>query len=342
MVTRRPGMRTSAPVVSGTDPTQDLVTAQHYNPPKSTPRPGPGALTPTERLYLPPALPKHLRRDLVNSTTQPGSHAVMFQQTAASAKVTADSLVLEDVPIDTVWFMNRPDRYGTAAAGAGLATRLGKAGCATLASMLQCNVLLTEPARQLVPPTSSPGHCPHIPHMKEATLQAQHLAMPHCWWPARHSKPHTWSAAAAAAALAPSRRTGTVPTGALLAMLLMPTADRAISGHHLPARQPPQREHAAQAKSATVSLWAPQYRWAGCAVWRQGSEALAAARKLYRRMLQPGKQGGTPLRLFHHTVWSTAPCSTLLMACRSARGTAVLHPLCSPAHSRGYTYCTRS
>jgi len=90
------------------------VTAQHYRP---SPRPVPGALTPTERLYLPPALPKHLRRYLVNNMTQPGSHAVMFMQTAASAKVTSDSLVLEDVPIETVWFMNRPDRYVTGGLG---------------------------------------------------------------------------------------------------------------------------------------------------------------------------------------------------------------------------------
>lgn len=85
------------------------VTAQGHT------KPGPGAgpspkSTPTARLGLPPAPPKHLRRDLVNDMTTPGSHAVMFMQTASTAKVTAKSIVLEDVPIDTVWMMNRPDR----------------------------------------------------------------------------------------------------------------------------------------------------------------------------------------------------------------------------------------
>lgn len=103
----------TGPSAAGAALPDDAVTAQHYyKPPKSSPSPSSRPLTPTERLYLPPALPKHLRHDLVDNMTHPGSHAVMFQQTASSAKVTADSIVLEDVPIDTVWFMNQPDRYG--------------------------------------------------------------------------------------------------------------------------------------------------------------------------------------------------------------------------------------
>lgn len=70
-----------------------------------------------------------------------------------------------------------------------------------------------------------------------------------------------------------------MPTSALLAMLLMPTAERAINADitYLSANR---RSASTRPRSATVSLWDPQYRWAGaqlrCAVWGlyRGSDSL--------------------------------------------------------------------